>query len=148
MCQAKARPFGHFLVVRGYYLDEVRGELMWIVNDPYGFSFSSKFDGEAIVYEYFDMNPKYAALLGGDFIPKKEAMDQTVRLFDKTTNQQVGTGTLVSGTDKVYIKTLNKAALSGATRDLDNNKSIRLFDAAVMSRSVREHLLQTQIRST
>ena len=30
----KSRPFGHFLVVRGYYLDEARGELMWIVNDP------------------------------------------------------------------------------------------------------------------
>ena len=80
--------------------------------------FSSKFDGEAIVYEYFDMNPKYAALLEGDFIPKKEAADQTVRLFDKNTNQQVGTGTLIGSTDKVYIKTLDKDAFSGATREL------------------------------
>ncbi len=28
----------------------------------------------------------------------------TVRLFDPATNQQVGTGTLISGTDKVYVQ--------------------------------------------
>lgn len=124
----KTKPYGHFLVVRGYYFDDARQERMWIVNDPYGFVVSSEFDGEAVVYEYFDMNPKYAALLEGPFIPQQEAIDKAVRLFSPSTNQQVGTGTLVGGTDKVYIKTLDKDAVSGATRNLDDNESIRLFD--------------------
>jgi len=29
---------------------------------------------------------------------------RTVRLFDPATNQQIGTGTLISGTDKIYVQ--------------------------------------------
>ena len=36
-----------------------------------------------------------------------EPQNREVRLFDPRTNEPIGVGTLVAGTDKVYIKSLN-----------------------------------------
>lgn len=107
--------YRHFIVVRGYYQDS--GELMWIVNDPYGFTTTSEYDGENIVYEFAEINPKYMGILEGSFIPSATVESTAenyipVRLFDKNTNKQIGEGTLIEGTDKVYIKSLKSVTHS------------------------------------
>ena len=100
--------YDHLIVVRGYYADE--SGLHWIVNDPYGFETTGKgFDGGNVVYEFDEINPKLLCLFSGSTVPQrvKNNLDHiNVRLFDKNTNEQIGEGTLIKGTDKVYIKRL------------------------------------------
>jgi hypothetical protein len=104
--------FDHLIVVRGYYAEPSSGgELKWIVNDPYGFETTGKgFDGDNVVYEFDEIKPKWMAVFGGSFTPRKAANPDhiAVRLFDPNTNEQLGEGTLIRGTDKVYIKKLDR----------------------------------------
>ncbi len=101
--------YDHLIVVRGYYADE--GGLHWIVNDPYGFETTGKgFDGGNVVYEFHEINPKWLCLFSGSTVAQlaEDNPDHVpVRLFDKNTNEQIGEGTLIKGTDKVYIKRLD-----------------------------------------
>jgi len=99
--------YHHLIVVRGYYEE---GGLHWIVNDPYGFKTTgSGFDGGNVVYEFDEINPKWMCLFSGTTTPDRVAHpDQVaVRLFNRDSNEQVGEGTLVKGTAKVYVKRLD-----------------------------------------
>ncbi len=104
----RGKQYDHLIVVRGYYA-EPGGELKWIVNDPYGFETTGAgFDGGNVVYGFDEIQPKWLCVFSGSRVPQPTGNPDhlAVRLFDRATNVQVGEGTLVKGTDKVYIKKL------------------------------------------
>lgn len=109
--------YDHLIVVRGYYLDPEDNQLKWIVNDPYGFETTGQgFDGGNVVYMFDEIKPKWMVLFSGSHTPAQRAQEEghmPVRLFDKDSNQQIGEGTLIEGTDKVYIKRLNQVIGQG-----------------------------------
>jgi hypothetical protein len=118
------REYHHLVVVRGYYRDE--GILKWIVNDPYGFTTTGQrrdYDGENIVYTFEEIKPKWLCVIGGSFVPNK-----AVRLFDAELNLHVGEGTLVAGTDKVYLKRLEMDNVSLVSQETSGTTPVRLFD--------------------
>ena len=100
--------YHHLVVIKGYYQDEADGQLKWIVNDPYGYQTDGSYDGGNVVYEYNELKPKWMVCFSGPNVPAVKATKQhkPVRLFDKDSNEQIGEGTLIEGTDKVYIKKL------------------------------------------
>ena len=100
--------YDHLIVVRGYYRDSETNALQWIVNDPYGFETTGRgFDGDNVVYEFTEIKPKWMCIFSGSHVPKQRNSNYIpIRLFDKDSNEQVGEGTLIRGTDKVYIKRL------------------------------------------
>ena len=62
--------YRHFVVVSGYYQDEVTNELIWIVNDPYGFTVDNEaktvtgeYDGANKAYSFNQINPKYMVVI-------------------------------------------------------------------------------------
>ncbi len=61
--------YDHLIIVRGYYRND-NGELMWIVNDPYGFETDKSYDGGNVAYEFFEINPKYVIQVEGSFVPQ------------------------------------------------------------------------------
>lgn len=109
----RGKVYDHLVVVRGYYRDATSGDLHWIVNDPYGFETTGAgFDGANVAYEFDEIDPKWMCVFSG---PHRAARNDAppaghvpVRLFDARSNQQVGEGTLIDGTDKVYIRRLDK----------------------------------------
>lgn len=56
--------FGHIVVVRGFYR-ESGGQVMWIVNDPFGYKTSGKFGGGNVVYGFDEIRPRWLCLMGG-----------------------------------------------------------------------------------
>lgn len=120
------RSYHHIIVVRGYYRDE--GTLKWIVNDPYGFTTTGQlreYDGENIVYSFEEIKPKWLCVIQGSFVP---SANKAVRLFDAERNLHVGEGTLVAGTDKVYLKRLEMGNVSLVSQMVAGNIAVRLFD--------------------
>ena len=109
----RGKAYDHLVVVRGYYRDTTSGDLHWIVNDPYGFETTGAgFDGDNVAYEFDEIKPKWMCVFGGPHRPATEdarpAGHVPVRLFDAVSNLQVGEGTLIEGTDKVYIRRLDQ----------------------------------------
>lgn len=58
--------FHHFVVVSGYYKNPETNELLWIVNDPYGFTIDEKnqtvissYESKNRKYTFKQLNPKY-----------------------------------------------------------------------------------------
>jgi hypothetical protein len=104
----RGRTYDHLIVVRGYHRDSATGSLHWVVNDPYGFETGgSEHDGERVGYTFDEINPKWMCVFRGPHRSARERSDPShipVRLFDPVTNQQIGEGTLIEGTDKVYVK--------------------------------------------
>jgi hypothetical protein len=105
------RAYDHLIVVRGYYHDPATGARHWLVNDPYGFETTGTgFDGERVAYTFEEINPKWMCVFTGERTVSavgERSADRPVRLFDPANNAQIGEGTLVAGTDKVYVKRLD-----------------------------------------
>jgi hypothetical protein len=106
----QGRAYDHLIVVRGYYREMTSNALHWIVNDPYGFETSgTTHDGDRVAYTFDEIRPKWMCVFSGARPTRRDAADPShipVRLFDRDTNEHIGDGTLIDGTDKVYIKRL------------------------------------------
>jgi hypothetical protein len=104
--------YDHLVVVRGYFDDPATAERHWIVNDPYGFETTGAgFDGEGVGYTFDELAPKWLSVFQGTHLPERPAADPAyvpVRLFDPVSNRQIGDGTLIDGTDKVYVRRIER----------------------------------------
>jgi hypothetical protein len=66
--------YGHVIVVRGFYREG--RQVIWFVNDPFGFKTSGRLGGGNVVYGFDEIKPRWMCLMGGvatDLAPNRAA---------------------------------------------------------------------------